>query len=87
MQASTTGRHSSPYRHPANASLCLAQHYREAGKDKKKDTFWKRLALTKKTKLTINIPQRQFMPSKPGSELIRKVNDKLNTEVEKIINQ
>ena len=43
--------------------------------------------MTKKTKLTINIPQRQFMPSKPGSELIRKVNDKLNTEVEKIINQ
>ena len=72
---------------PQMRRFAWAQHYREAGKDKKKDTFWKRLALTQKTKLTINIPQRQFMPSKPGSELIRKVNDKLNTEVEKIINQ
>lgn len=63
------------------------QHYLEAGEDKKKDTAWKRLALTKKTKLTVTIPQRQFMPDKPGPELTKKVNDKFNQEIRKIINQ
>lgn len=48
---------------------------------------WKRLALTKKTKLTVNIPQRQFMPRTPGPELCKKVDDKLEQEVKKIINQ
>lgn len=71
---------------PKMRRFAWAQHYREAGTDKKKDTFWKRLALTKKSKLTITIPQRQFMPSTPGPELAKKVNDKLNQEVEKIIN-
>lgn len=61
-----------------------AQHYREAGDDKKKDTFWKRLALTKKTKLTVRIPRRRFMPSKPGPELTRKINDKWDMENQKI---
>ena len=64
-----------------------AQHYREAGKDKKKDTFWKRLALTKKTKLNIQIPQRQFMPtSTPGPELARKVDERFLKELKRIIN-
>ena len=48
---------------------------------------WKRLALTRKEKLTVTIPQRQFMPSRPGPELNKKIIDKLYTEVEKIINQ
>lgn len=62
-----------------------AQHYREAGEDKQKDTFWKRLALTKKQKLTVHIPQRPFMGSEPGPELAGKVRDKLEQEIEKII--
>ena len=46
---------------------------------------WKRLALTRKTKLTVHIPQRQFMPRTPGAELCKKVNDKLEQEARKII--
>ena len=71
---------------PQMRRFSWAQHYKEAGEDKKKDTFWKRLALTRKTKLTITIPQRQFMPSKPGPELAKKINDKFDQEVKKIIN-
>lgn len=71
---------------PKIRRFAWAQHYREAGKDKKKDTFWKRLALTKKQKLTVTIPQRQFMPSTPGPELAKKVNDKMEQELTKIIN-
>ena len=70
---------------PKMRRYAWAQHYREAGDDKKKDTFWKRLALTKKTKLTVRIPQRRFMPSKPGPELGKKINDKLDMEIRKII--
>ena len=47
---------------------------------------WKRLALTKKTKLTVHIPRRQFMPSTPGTELTKKISDKLQQEIQKIIN-
>lgn len=70
---------------PKMHRFAWAQHYKEAGDDKKKDTFWKRLALTKKTQLTVTIPQRQFMPSKPGPELEKKINDKWDAEVEKIV--
>ena len=72
---------------PKMRRFAWAQHYREAGKDKKKDTFWKRLALTKKTKLNIQIPQRQFMPtSTPGPELARKVDERFLKELKRIIN-
>ena len=64
-----------------------AQHYKEAGDDKKKDTFWKRLALTKKTKLTVRIPQRQFISKEPGPELAKKIDNKLEQEIRKIIYQ
>ena len=70
---------------PKMRKYAWARHYREAGDDKKKDTFWKRLALTRKAKLTVKIPRRPFMPDKPGPELARKVNDKLEQEVKKII--
>jgi len=44
---------------------------------------WKALALTKKKKLKVKIPQRQFIgPSKELEELIQK---KIETEIEKII--
>lgn len=72
---------------PKMRRFAWAQHYREAGQDKKKDTFWKRLALTKKTKLNVTIPQRQFMPEdKPGPELEKKIADKLEQEIRKVIN-
>lgn len=70
---------------PKMRRYAWAQHYKEAGDDKKKDTFWKRLALTKKEKLTVTIPQRQFMPTTPGPELAQKVSDKMNQEIRKII--
>lgn len=47
---------------------------------------WKRLALTRKAKLTVTIPQRQFMPRTPGAELCKKVDDKLEQEVRKVLN-
>lgn len=70
---------------PKMRRFAWAQHYREAGEDKQKDTFWKRLALTKKQKLTVRIPQRQFISREPGPELARKVDEKMIQEVEKII--
>lgn len=70
---------------PRMRKFAWAQHYKEAGEDKNKDTFWKRLALTKKTKLNVTIPQRQFMPTDPGPELEKKVNDKWNEEIRKIV--
>lgn len=70
---------------PKMRRFAWAQHYKEAGDDKKKDTFWKRLALTKKTKLNVVIPQRQFISKEPGPELDKKVNDKLESEIRKII--
>jgi len=60
-----------------------AQHYKEAGKDKAKDTMWKRLALTKKSRLNISIPQRKFLDY--GKELEDRVKTVCDTEVSKII--
>jgi phage gpG-like protein len=61
-----------------------AKHYEEAGADKKKDTMWKRLALTKKTKLSIRIPQRQFLgESKELSEQIRQLAE---SEIRNVLN-
>lgn len=71
---------------PQMRKFAWVQHYKEAGDDKKKDTFWKRLALTRKPKLTIRIPQRQFISKAPGPELAKKVSDKMEEEVRKIIN-
>lgn len=44
--------------------------------------FWKRLALTKKTKLTIRMPQRQFLGE--SKELDNKLRAKLDEELEKL---
>lgn len=61
------------------------RHYLEAGEDKGKGTAWKRLALTKKQRLDINIPQRQFISPAPGPELEKKIWDKIDGGLEKII--
>ena len=45
--------------------------------------FWKALALTKKQKLSIKIPQRRFLGE--SAELTKKINDKIELEVAKII--
>lgn len=45
---------------------------------------WKRLALTKKESLTINIPQRQFMG--PSAELDAKISKYVENEILRIIN-
>ena len=47
--------------------------------------MWKRLALTKKQKLDVTIPQRQFVSPKPGPELEKKVWTKIDNELETII--
>lgn len=46
---------------------------------------WKSLALTKKTQLSISIPRRQFMPDKPGLELVKKVDDSITNALKKIM--
>jgi phage gpG-like protein len=75
----------SPTVTPKMRKFAWAMHYKEAGKDKKKDTPWKRLALTKKTKLNIRIPQRQFLgESKELSEQIRQTMD---SEIRNILNK
>jgi phage gpG-like protein len=45
--------------------------------------FWKALALTKKQKLSIKIPKRRFLGE--SAELTKKINDKIELEVAKII--
>lgn len=45
---------------------------------------WKRLALTKKEKLDVKVPQRQFLGE--SKELTEKIADKTETEIRKILN-
>ncbi|MDR1518192.1 MAG: phage virion morphogenesis protein [Dysgonamonadaceae bacterium] len=70
---------------PKMRKFAWAKHYKEAGADKKKDTMWKRLALTKKTKLNIRIPQRQFLGE--SQELNAQIQQKMDSEVRNIINK
>lgn len=46
---------------------------------------WKRLALTRKETLTIEIPKRQFMG--PSAELDARLTDYVEKEILRIINQ
>lgn len=46
--------------------------------------FWKGLALTKKTALTIRMPARPFIGE--SAELTQKINEKTDAEVRKILN-
>ena len=47
-------------------------------------TFWKGLALTKKKKLNIRIPQRQFLGE--SNELTEKINERIEKEIRNILN-
>jgi phage gpG-like protein len=75
----------SPTVTPKMRRFAWAKHYKEAGKDKKKDTMWKRLALTKKTKLNIRIPQRQFLGE--SKELTEQIRQKMDSEIHNILNK
>ncbi|MDR0413205.1 MAG: phage virion morphogenesis protein [Dysgonamonadaceae bacterium] len=70
---------------PKMRKWAWAKHYEEAGADKKKDTPWKRLALTKKSKLNIRIPQRQFLGE--SRELNEQIQQKMDSEVRNILNK
>lgn len=70
-----------------------AMFYKETGykKGKKqqrtngKGDQWKALALTKKTQLSVRIPQRQFLPQKPAPELMQKIEQRIDKDLMKII--
>ena len=47
-------------------------------------SFWKNLALTKKKKLNIRIPQRQFLGE--SKELTEKINERIGKEIRNILN-
>lgn len=55
------------------------------GKNSVKDSKWKALALTKKTLLNVNIPQRQFMPPEASPELRQKIEQRIDKDLLKII--
>ena len=46
--------------------------------------MWKRLALTKKSKLNVRIPQRQFLGD--SKELTGKINERIEKEIRNILN-
>jgi phage gpG-like protein len=50
---------------PKMRKFAWAMHYQEAGGDKKANTRWKGLAMTKKESLTIKLPMRRFMGTSP----------------------
>lgn len=67
-----------------------AMFYKETGYKKGKgkantDNKWKALALTKKTQLSVRIPQRQFLPQKPAPELMQKIEQRIDKDLMKII--
>lgn len=78
---------------PKMRKFAWAMFYKETGfkKGRKQQRTsgrgeqWKALALTKKTNLTIRIPQRQFMPPKPSPELTQKINKRIDADLLKII--
>lgn len=53
-------------------------------KDNPQASFWKGLALTKKKKLNIHIPQRQFLGE--SKELTDKINERIEKEIRTILN-
>jgi phage gpG-like protein len=65
---------------PKMRKFAWAMHYKEAGSDKKANTPWKGLAMTKKETLTIKLPMRRFMgPSeKLNAVLFSALRDEFN---------
>lgn len=74
---------------PKMRKFAWAMFYKETGgkpaKGSSKNSKWKALALTKKTQLTVNIPQRQFMPPEASPELMKKIEQRIDKDLLKII--
>ena len=76
---------------PKMRKFAWAMFYKETGgkkgkgKNSGKDSKWKALALTRKTQLNVNIPQRQFMPPEASSELMQKIEQRIDKDLLKII--
>ena len=75
---------------PKMRKFAWAMFYKETGYKKGKgkantDNKWKALALTKKTQLSVRIPQRQFLPPKPAPELMQKIEQRIDKDLMKII--
>lgn len=76
---------------PKMRKFAWAMFYKETGGKKGKgknggiDSKWKALALTKKTQLNVNIPQRQFMPPEASPELMQKIEKRIDADLLKII--
>lgn len=48
---------------------------------------WKRLALTRKERLNVRIPQRRFLPDAGNPELRRKIAERMERDMTKILNR
>ena len=81
---------------PRMRRFAWAMYYKATGKKKGKKKanssgtaenaaggFWKALALTKKPKLTVKIPQRRFLGE--SKELSKRINDRTEEEITKIL--
>jgi len=77
---------------PEMRRFAWAMFYKASGKKKGKRGSmlsnpdaerWKALALTKKSKLTVKIPKRQFLGE--SAELRKSINDKIEKELSKIL--
>lgn len=77
---------------PEMRRFAWAMFYKSSGKKKEKKGSmlsnpdaerWKALALTKKSKLTVKIPKRQFLGE--SAELRKSINDKIEKELSKIL--
>ncbi len=78
---------------PKMRRFAWAKHYEAGGGDDSatdgeenantEASFWKGLALTKKKSLNIKLPARPFIGE--SAELTKKIQDKIDTEVKKII--
>lgn len=66
-----------------NSSQKTRKKKLEIARDNPQAEFWKRLALTKKTRLTIRIPKRQFIGE--SRLLSRKITDKINEQIKKLL--
>jgi phage gpG-like protein len=66
---------------PKMRKFAWAMHYKEVGEDKKANTPWKGLALTKKETIEVTIPRRRFMgPSdKLNAVLFNALRDAFNS--------
>lgn len=73
---------------PRMRRFAWAMYYANGGKSKTHNPtadVWRAMALTKKKRLRINIPQRQFIGD--SHELNQRINERIENEIHKIINQ